>query len=124
MKTVRIVKTLLAALNFAALLALFADATGRAADWWGFLAKIQFVPAVLALDAVALLFLAAVTFLFGRAYCTVVCPLGVAQDVLRFVSRRKVRRVCTRLPESASFFEMRISFFMNSSEGNVYQPSG
>ena len=30
-----------------------------------------------------------VTFLFGRFYCSVVCPLGIAQDIAAFIFRRK-----------------------------------
>ena len=48
--------------------------------WAGWVAKIQFLPAVLALNfgVVALLIVAAL--LFGRLYCSVVCPLGIMQD--------------------------------------------
>ncbi|MBO7092136.1 MAG: 4Fe-4S binding protein, partial [Victivallales bacterium] len=30
-----------------------------------------------------------VTFLFGRFYCSVVCPLGITQDIAAFIFRRK-----------------------------------
>ena len=30
-----------------------------------------------------------ITFLFGRFYCSVVCPLGIAQDIAAFIFRRK-----------------------------------
>jgi ferredoxin-type protein NapF len=30
-----------------------------------------------------------VTFIFGRFYCSVVCPLGIAQDIAAFIFRRK-----------------------------------
>ena len=65
-----------------------------------FAAKVQFVPAVLALNAAALAVLAAVVAVRARLYCEVLCPLGVAQDLVRWVSRKKVRRVCTRLPST------------------------
>ncbi len=39
----------------------------------------------------ALLALALLTFLFGRFYCSVLCPLGVFQDLVAFVSLRKFR---------------------------------
>ena len=29
-----------------------------------------------------------------------VCPLGIVQDLLRWIARKKVRRVCSRLPET------------------------
>ena len=56
--------------------------------------------AVLALDAVAIAFLAIVVALRGRLYCEVVCPLGIVQDFVRWIARKKVRRVCTRLPDT------------------------
>ena len=54
-----------------------------------FAVKAQFFPA---LDrkawgvVVAVLIL---TFLFGRFYCSVICPFGILQDIFSFVSRRK-----------------------------------
>ena len=48
--------------------------------WAGWVAKIQFLPAVLALSFVVLACIIVVTLLFGRIYCSVVCPLGIMQD--------------------------------------------
>lgn len=33
--------------------------------------------------------IALVTFLFGRFYCSILCPFGILQDVIGFLSRRK-----------------------------------
>ena len=63
-------------------------------------AKVQIVPAVLALNVAALALLVALAVLRGRIYCVLVCPLGIVQDIVRWVARKKVRRVCSRLPES------------------------
>lgn len=86
--------------NLAAFCALFLapESCGRLAA----LARFQFVPAVLACDAVALGVILVLTVLFGRFYCAAVCPLGCAQDVLRRIRHPKacVRRLCTRLPET------------------------
>lgn len=65
--------------------ALFTDFTGTAARWWGWLAKIQFVPAMLSLNVVALLFLAVLTLVMGRVYCSVICPLGIMQDFINWI---------------------------------------
>lgn len=61
---------------------------------------IQASAAVIAHPLWATAALVAVTLLFGRFYCRVVCPLGVAQSLVNRIFRRKrsVRRVCTRLP--------------------------
>ena len=38
---------------------------------------------------IALLAIAALTFLFGRFYCAVLCPLGIGQDIFSFLCFRK-----------------------------------
>ena len=48
--------------------------------WAGWVAKIQLLPAILALNFGVLAFLVILTALFGRIYCSVVCPLGIMQD--------------------------------------------
>lgn len=61
---------------------LFLDFTGTAAAWFGWLAKIQFLPTALALNGGIVLALILLTLLFGRIYCSVICPMGVFQDVV------------------------------------------
>jgi len=46
------------------------------------LARGQLVPAILALNFAALAGIALVTLLVGRVYCSVLCPLGIFQDVV------------------------------------------
>ena len=53
------------------------------------MAKVQFVPAVLAINAIAIIVLVVLTLIFGRIYCSVICPLGVLQDVVGHVSHRR-----------------------------------
>jgi len=48
--------------------------------WAGWVAKIQFLPALLALNFGVLALLIIATLIFGRIYCSVVCPLGIMQD--------------------------------------------
>ena len=64
-------------------------------EWWGFLAKIQFLPALLRviggatlLNVLVVIAILLVTWLFGRIYCSVVCPLGIFQDIVIWISRR------------------------------------
>ena len=52
--------------------------------WAGWVAKIQLVPAILAMSIVWLPILFAIT-LFGRIYCSVVCPLGIMQDIFSWI---------------------------------------
>ena len=50
-------------------------------QWIGWIAKIQFLPAVLALNFIVVAALVVITLLFGRIYCSVICPLGILQDI-------------------------------------------
>lgn len=68
---------------------LFLDFTGTLHGWFGWLAKIQFLPAVLALNIGVVLFLIALTAVFGRIYCSVICPLGVFQDAIAWIGKRR-----------------------------------
>ena len=82
----RRIRIILATLFFLSVTALFVDATGIAKEWLGWTAKIQFLPALLALNVVTVLALVVLTLLVGRAYCSVICPLGVMQDVISRIS--------------------------------------
>ena len=66
---------------------LFLDFTGSVHAWFGRMARIQFLPALLALNVGAIVILMALTLLFGRTYCSVICPLGVFQDIVSRVNR-------------------------------------
>lgn len=89
----RKIRITLAAICFVAVTLLFLDFTGTLHLWFGWLAKIQFLPAVLALNFVVIAILLALTLLFGRIYCSVVCPLGIFQDcVSNLSSRRKGKK--------------------------------
>lgn len=57
----------------------------------GWLAKVQFLPALLALHVGVVVGLILLTLLFGRIYCSVICPLGVFQDIVARVNRKKNR---------------------------------
>ena len=51
------------------------------------LAHIQFVPAVLSLSIGILIVLIALTLLFGRIYCSTICPMGIWQDIIARISK-------------------------------------
>ena len=59
---------------------LFIGAGYGISQWIGWAAKIQFLPAVLSLSLIAVAIIV-VALLFGRIYCSVICPLGVMQDI-------------------------------------------
>ncbi len=85
----RKIRIVVAALFFALITLLFLDFTGALHTWFGWMAKIQLLPAVLALNVAVIVFLALLTLLFGRVYCSVICPLGVFQDIVSWLSGRR-----------------------------------
>ena len=85
----RKIRTILAAVFFVLITLLFLDFTGTLHHWLSWMAKIQFLPAVMALNVVVLVALIALTLVFGRIYCSVICPLGVFQDLLARLRRKK-----------------------------------
>ncbi|MBP5548751.1 MAG: 4Fe-4S binding protein [Bacteroidales bacterium] len=84
----RKIRTILALVFFLGITALFLDFSGVLYHWFGWMAKIQFLPAVLASSFVIVAVLLLLTLLFGRVYCSVICPLGVMQDGFNFVARK------------------------------------
>ena len=62
------------------------DFTGTLHTWLGWMAKVQLLPAVLALNVGVIVLLVVLTLVFGRVYCSVICPLGVFQDAVSWVA--------------------------------------
>ena len=83
------IRTILAVVVFVLITLLFLDFTGTLHHWLGWLAKIQFLPAVMALNVVVVVALVLLTLIFGRIYCSVICPLGIFQDILARIRRKK-----------------------------------
>jgi len=80
-----------AAVCFVLVTLLFLDFTGTLHAWFGWMAKIQFLPALLAMNFGVVAVLVILTLLFGRIYCSVICPLGVMQDGISSVAGRVKR---------------------------------
>ena len=85
----RKIRIALAVVFFVGITLLFLDFTGTAHHWLSWMAKVQFLPAVLALNVAVIVGLVVLTLVFGRIYCSVICPLGVMQDVLARLRRKK-----------------------------------
>ncbi|MBR5640197.1 MAG: 4Fe-4S binding protein [Muribaculaceae bacterium] len=81
----KLIRRILAVLCFVAVTLLFLDFTGTLHHWLGWTAKMQFFPAVLALNFVVIAVLVLLTLIFGRIYCSVICPLGVMQDLISWL---------------------------------------
>ena len=88
----RKIRIALAVLCFTLITLLFLDFTGTLHAWLGWLAKIQFFPAVLALNLGVVIALTLLTLLFGRVYCSVICPMGVFQDIISWISGRRKKK--------------------------------
>ena len=90
MKThiLRKIRIILAAILFTGITLMFMDFTGALHKWLGWMAKIQFLPALLAVNTVIIAGLLLLTVLFGRIYCSVICPLGIMQDIISWINGR------------------------------------
>lgn len=67
---------------------LFLDFSGVTHRFLGWLAEVQLLPALLALNVGVVAVLLVATLLFGRLYCSVICPLGIMQDGFARLGRR------------------------------------
>ena len=84
----RKIRLTIAILFFLGVTLLFLDFTGSIHAWLGWMAKIQFIPAVLALNVAVIAVLVVAALVFGRVYCSVVCPLGIMQDIIAWFGKR------------------------------------
>ncbi len=75
------IRITLATIFFIAVTLLFLDFTGTLHAYLGWMAKVQFLPALLAHNVVIVAALVLLTLVFGRIYCSVICPLGIMQDI-------------------------------------------
>ena len=67
---------------------LLLDYSGVLVRYLGWMAQIQFLPAVLALNVGVFLTIFLLTLVFGRFYCSTICPLGVWQDIVSHIAAR------------------------------------
>lgn len=103
----RRLRIVFAAVFFCAVTWLFVDFSGTAQNEIGFFAKMQFLPALLAANFLVVAILLLLTLLFGRIYCSVICPLGVFQDIVSHIAAsRKRNKFAYAKPKTA----LRIAF--------------
>lgn len=84
----KIIRQIIAFASLLAVTALFIDFTGTVHHLFGWLAKIQFLPALLALNLLVIAGLVVSTLLLGRIYCSVICPLGIMQDGFAWIGKK------------------------------------
>ncbi|MGM9694074.1 MAG: 4Fe-4S binding protein [Alloprevotella sp.] len=104
----RKIRIALAAVFFLSITALLLDFTGTLHAWLGWTAKVQFLPALLAANVAVVAVLIVVTLLVGRVYCSVICPLGVMQDLISWLHGRRKKHRFTYSPEKRW---LRLGFF-------------
>ena len=94
----RKIRIVLALIFFIGITLLFLDFTGTLHAWLGWMAKVQFLPAVMALNAGVIIALVLLTLIFGRVYCSVICPLGVMQDIMAWLGKKQKKNRYTYSP--------------------------
>ena len=108
----RKLRILLATISFILITLLFLDFSGALHAWFGWMAKLQLVPAIMASSFVILIAVIIVTLLFGRIYCSVLCPLGIYQDgIAHIAEKRKKNRYSFKKSTKYRYF-IALAFFL------------
>jgi len=93
MKFLKNLRVVLALLFFLPIFLFLIDFTGKLPLQLHVLMHIQWIPALLSLNMIIIGILLVLSLLFGRIYCSTICPLGVMQDIVswksRFFSKKK-----------------------------------
>ena len=123
----RKLRILLATISFILITLLFLDFSGALHAWFGWMAKLQIVPAILASSIVVLIAIVVITLLFGRIYCSVICPLGIYQDgIAHIAEKRKKNRYHFKKSVKYRYFIALVFFiwiaFGNTSIANFIEP--
>lgn len=85
----RTIRITLATVMFIGITWLFADFTGTALHWFSWMPKLQAMEAILALNFAVVAFLLVLTLVCGRIYCSVICPLGIMQDIFGWLGKKQ-----------------------------------
>ena len=98
MSMLRKIRIVLALIFLTGITLLFLDFTGTLHAWLGWMARIQFFPAVMALNLGVIVALVLLTLVCGRVYCSVICPLGVMQDLFAWLGKKQKKNRYTYSP--------------------------
>ncbi len=88
----KLTRRILAIIFWLGITFLFLDFTGTLHPYFGWMAKIQFLPSILAADISTIILLIVLTLLVGRIYCSIICPLGVLQDFFAWIGKLSIFR--------------------------------
>jgi polyferredoxin len=84
---VKVARVVVALVMLAAMTALFTTVEGYVATSLGWVAKLQIMPLAISGAITAIIAWFAATLLFGRIYCSWVCPMGIVQDFFAHAAR-------------------------------------
>lgn len=87
MRFLKHIRVALAIFFFLPIFFFFIDFTGKLPLQLHQFMSIQLIPALLSLNVLIISILIVVSILFGRIYCSTLCPLGVLQDIISWKSR-------------------------------------
>ena len=85
----RTIRITLATVMFIGITWLFVDFTGTALHWFSWMPKLQAMEAILALNFAVVAFLLVLTLVCGRIYCSIICPLGIMQDIFGWLGKKQ-----------------------------------
>lgn len=92
----KITRVIVSLLLFAAMVLLLVTLESRIATAFGWVARIQIFPLALSGAITAIALWLGITLLFGRIYCSGICPMGVLQDIFirsgRLTRRSRMHR--------------------------------
>ena len=106
--TLRKIRIALATVMFIGITLLFLDFTGTMHHWVSWMPKLQFLEAILAVNVVVIVALIVLTLVFGRIYCSVICPLGILQDIFGWLGKKAKKN---RYTYSKAKHGLRVAFF-------------
>ncbi len=98
MVTLRTLRITVASISFILITAIFLDVTNRIPpSWSSAVVSLQFAPAListiysLGFAVIGVVFVSILTLLFGRIYCSHLCPLGTLQDIIIWFRKKKYK---------------------------------
>ena len=87
MKFLKTLRVILSLLFFLPIFLFFVDFTGKLPLQLHALLMLQWIPALLSFNLLTIGILLVLSLLFGRIYCSTICPLGIFQDILGWKSK-------------------------------------
>lgn len=85
LRGLRVVRIVIAALMLLGITALLVDSSNLLMHHLGWMPRLQLLPNIMALNIGMVVAVLLVTFLVGRLYCSIVCPMGIFQDIFIWV---------------------------------------